>query len=145
MLTDGTLRTETSEKAKYGGYDVRINICIECEEKRKEILLRAIEIAFNVFDGDNKLLTNKRNIKYFESMKKRKIGLLHSNYMSSLEVSFEVVCDNTKSEIEVGLQKLGQLTTAIPELTFNLEDGTVIKAKIHNTNDFEEVTVEEEE
>ncbi|WP_139116320.1 hypothetical protein [Gottfriedia luciferensis] len=61
------------------------------------------------------------------------------------DISFEVVCDNTKSEIEDGLQKLAQLTTAIPELTFTLEDGTMLKARIHNTNDFEEVTVEEEE
>ncbi len=61
------------------------------------------------------------------------------------DISFEVVCENTKSEIEVGISKLAQLSTAIPELTFTLEDGTVIKAKIHNTNDFEEVTVVEED
>ncbi|QKE71904.1 hypothetical protein HPK19_03390 [Arthrobacter citreus] len=61
------------------------------------------------------------------------------------DISFEVICDNTMSEIEVGLQKLAQLTTAIPELTFTLNDGTVLKARIHNTDDFEEVFVEEEE
>lgn len=114
LLKDGTLRTETLQKAKYGGYNVRINICIECEEKRKDVLMRAIETAFNVFDGDNKLLSNKRNIKYFESMKKRKIGMLHSNYMSSLEVSRIIHLPGSTLQEKYNIDRITMAETVIP-------------------------------
>ncbi|PEJ57369.1 hypothetical protein CN692_13225 [Bacillus sp. AFS002410] len=114
ILTDGMLRAETQQKAKYGGYNVRINICIECEEKRNAILMRAIETAFNVFDGDNKLLPSKRNIKYFESMKKRKIGLLQSNYMSSLEVSRLMYLPGSTLQEKYGLERITMSETVIP-------------------------------
>lgn len=132
LLKDGQLRSETVQKMKYGGYNVQISIAIECDEKRVETLMRAIETAFLAFDGDNRLDSEKRSLKHFSLMKERKISKFITNYFSSHELARVVVLPPKYLQEKYNIENIKiQETQISPKL---LKEGLLMGDSIYKGN-----------
>jgi hypothetical protein len=129
LLKDGQLRPETLQKAKYTGFNVNINLCVDCKEKRTETLMRALETAFNSFDGDNKLESVNRNTKNYENMIRRKSRFNNSNYMSSYEVSRLCLLPGSTLQEKYGIERIEISQTIIPK--FLTKDGMLLGTNLY--------------